>query len=180
MNTQEEWFKYVSGTAKIFYEKYKYYYIKHAISLEDLMQEAKITALKVLADYKGKPPEEMKKIINVAVRRRMSRMRNNSLGDFENIVTIDDSKFEQEDSSEIATEDEILDTINSTKQKSEKANSLLSELREVCTNEEFDIVYKIYYEGKTMEEVGREYGLGKSRISQIHKAIMKKLRKDFE
>jgi len=83
------------------------------------------------------------------------------------------------------TENEIFDEEHlsniSVKNHAPDLNGLLSDdLRQICTEEELDILRQLYAEGKTLKEIGEKCGLSESRISQKLKDIMIKLRsKEF-
>ncbi len=46
--------------------------------------------------------------------------------------------------------------------------------------DDYNLLYRIYYEGATMRDVAKELGVSVSTVSERHEKILKKLRKKFE
>ena len=123
--------------------------------------------IKEVSEYLNVSEEECKEIL--------------SLSSFEKQTSLDEPIEKGEESLlkiDLIPDDSHVDhaVMIEKKELKEVLASLIDELPE----KEQIILSLIYYENLSMSEVGRVLGLHKSRISQIHSQVLKKLKKAFE
>jgi RNA polymerase sigma factor for flagellar operon FliA len=88
-----------------------------------------------------------------------------------------DSHEEHEESIRQDANDNLVDNTVSTPDANLRRREFFSKLMSGCSNKKEQlIIYLYYYKGMTMDCVARAIGLSESRVSQMHKKIISRLR----
>mgnify|MGYP001478432231 FL=1 len=139
-------------------------YTLNSVLAEDLIVVGKLAALKALRTYDGTKKTKLSTYIYMKVRYAMKdelrKLGNNKGIEF---VTLKDGEIE----TSIDIEELILSREKTTK---------LKELMTNLTPREKQIIELLYWNGMTLMEVACHINLKESRVAQIHKEVLKKLR----
>ena len=156
-----------------YHQKYQKSYLDNAMDVEDLTQEGDVVLAQILQDerYKDKPEIELEKIIITAVGRQCIRLHEKSKKQNENIKHIPNPT---EDTENEISQEEFLESLSCQHSYPDLNTIFWQDIRRLCTDDEWSLLCKKLFEGKTFELIGREYGVTEGRMSQKFSELMKK------
>ena len=132
---------------------------RRIVAMVKVMQEKDGMSLEQTGEQMGMTPQELR-----ATLAANSLGRPRSLGD---AITNKDK---------VLTVEDVLISNVAAPDRSFRRRELLRTILQGCTQTERLVVIGYYHEGQTMKEIGRSLGLEKSRISQIHASLIRRLR----
>lgn len=171
---------------KSYYFKNETLFLNNALSLKDLISESDMIIRIIINDdkYKDKPLEELKKIVYTAVKWKLGNLAKDSFNygrliqHLTKFYECTNREYNIVDSSENADEQRLYN-LSTIKNDFEYPEILLDDLKKqgICSNEEYKMIRKKFWEGKTYSVIGKEHNLTKGRISQKFKGCFNRVKK---
>jgi RNA polymerase sigma factor (sigma-70 family) len=172
---------YIAGRYWTFYRRY---YENISMDLDDLRQEAHIVTWRVLEKYKNKEDDTLRKIVRATIGMTMNKFIFRArIEKKPNLYHLANDKITHEELETILDEhgddiEVILEFFDDARylEELEKPPFLFDDIKKFCTKQEYTILYKRFFENRTLAEIGKLFSIGPERVRQIQNRILKKLK----
>ncbi len=193
-NNYKKIFENSEKAVNVYYKFYGNDFKLKSIDKKDLQQEILLLIFSIIKNNLAKPKEELVKIINSSIGNKIHKIRRECLSEIYDCKTVskilyntavekvkngDTCKLkinQKEKDFEPPTLFDLFDKSIIFEEKT-KLPFLITELKSILNNLEYQVIYKYFEEGFNLREIGEQLNLTKQRIQQIYKKSLNKIKR---